>query len=171
MKRPQCIHAIIGQPSQAKVAHLITMIRADSSSQSDTWMIWSILFGIVIASIVKACSYLWPDLLRWWGEKTSRDWPSVSAVIDIVAVAKEVESGGKGPPIVTYMALLTYSYRNPDLQTGDYNRAFGYEDEAQEWTNTMKGRTVSVRVDPSDPARSILRTEDINAADPYWSGK
>jgi hypothetical protein len=134
-------------------------------------MIWAVLLGIAIATIVKFWSYMWPDLLRWWGEKTSRNWPSVAAVIDIVAVAKEVESGGKGSVIVTYMALLTYSYRNPDLQTGDYNRAFAYEDEAQEWTNSMKGRAVNIRVDPNDPARSILRTEDVNAADPDWSGK
>lgn len=134
-------------------------------------MIWAVLLGIAIATIVKFCSYMWPDLLRWWRERTSRDWPSISAVIDIVAVAKEVESGGKAPPIVTYMALLTYSYRNPELQTGDYNRAFAYEDEAREWSESMKNRSVTVRVDPSDPTRSVLRTEDVNAADPNWSGK
>ena len=145
------------------------MAATSSSSQSDTWMIWTVLLGIAIATAAKFCSDTWPDVLRWLQERKSQNWPLISGVIDIVAVAKEVEGGGKGPPIVTYMALLTYSYRNPDLQTGDYNRAFASEEEAREWTETMKGRTVNVHVDPRDPTRSVLRTEDINAADPYYS--
>jgi Protein of unknown function (DUF3592) len=96
--------------------------------------------------------------------KRSRNWPSVSGVIDIAAVAKEVEAGGRSGPIVSYLAMLTYSYRNPELQTGDYNRRFTYEGDAQEWADSFKGRTVTVHVDPRDPTCSVLRTEDLDAA-------
>jgi hypothetical protein len=74
---------------------------------------------------------------------------------------------GGGPPTPTiyeHKALLTYSYRNPELQSGDYSRSFGAEDDAKDWADTCKGLKVMVRVDPRDPARSVLRPEDIDAA-------
>jgi hypothetical protein len=93
-----------------------------------------------------------------------RNWPTVSAVIDIVSVIT-VESKGISSAAVhywpTYLATLTYSYRNPEEQMGDYSRSFANEDDAKAWANSYKGETVTVHVDPRDPTRSVLREEDL----------
>jgi len=44
---------------------------------------------------------------------------------------------------------------------GDYSRDFGNEDDAKAWANSYKGETVKAHVDPRDPARSVLRKEDL----------
>jgi len=87
----------------------------------------------------------------------------VSATIDIVTVIKQVTSTGKGGDIVHYLATLTYFYRNPELQTGDYCRQFNWDEkaDAEAWASSYKGFTVLVHVDPRDPARSVLRKEEL----------
>ncbi|HWB32180.1 MAG TPA: hypothetical protein VG714_03305 [Acidobacteriaceae bacterium] len=87
----------------------------------------------------------------------------MQATIDNVSVAEQIESGGKGPPIITYLASLTYFYRNPELQVGDYTREFGggQKDEAHDWVNSYKNKTVMVHVDPRDPTRSVLTKEEV----------
>lgn len=82
---------------------------ANSDSEFDRWLIWLILLSTALGLLIKTATVLWPKVVRWSKEKTSRNWPSVSGVIDIVAVAKEVESAGRGGAVITYMALLTYS--------------------------------------------------------------
>jgi hypothetical protein len=63
--------------------------------------------------------------------------------------------------IVGYLATLTYFYRNPDLQTGDYCRMFDTKEEGEAWAASFKGRTVFVHVNPRDPSQSVLRTEEL----------
>ena len=141
------------------------MISASSDSEFDRSLIWAILLSTALALLSKVTTDLWPRVARWSNEKRSRNWPSVSGVVDIAVVAKQEKPGGKGStgPIVTYLAMLTYSYRNPELQTGDYNREFTYESDAQEWVVLCIGRKVTVHVDPRDSTRSVLRTEDLEA--------
>jgi Protein of unknown function (DUF3592) len=103
-----------------------------------------------------------------WIERTrSRNWPTVSAVVDIASVAY-CEPGGS--PILYfkassynpyYKATLTYSYHNPEEQMGDYSRSFAKKEDAEAWANSYKGETVKVHVDPRDPTRSVLREEDL----------
>jgi uncharacterized protein (DUF1015 family) len=83
-------------------------------------------------------------------------------VIDIVSVVEQRQATGRRD-IVTYLATLTYSYRNPDLQMGDYVRLFDSDEEAdaQAWAASYKGTTVKIHIDPSDPKRSVLRKEDL----------
>lgn len=97
-----------------------------------------------------------------------RDWPTISALVDIVTVVPQSgplvpESGQarRGECADGYLATLTYFYRNPDLQTGDYCRVFDSEGEARAWATSFKGRTVLVHVDPRNPSRSVLRTEEL----------
>jgi hypothetical protein len=96
-----------------------------------------------------------------------RNWPTVSAVVDIASVAY-CEPGGS--PILYfkasfyrpyYKATLTYIYHYPDEQMGDYSRDFGSKENADAWANSYKGETVKVHVDPNDPTHSVLREEDL----------
>ena len=86
-----------------------------------------------------------------------RNWPTASANVDIVSVAN-VTGDARSP---SYRATLTYLYRNPGEQMGDYSRTFGSEVEANAWANSYKGETVKVHVDPRDATRSVLREEDL----------
>jgi hypothetical protein len=131
------------------------------SDQTMPWPVWLVVFvAVVIASTASS----WQFIAQRWNGYRGRNWPTVSAVIDLVSVQRREESGGKGRPIITWVALLTYVYRIPDLQTGDYDRSFSDEDEAKDWANSLKGCAVMVHVDPKDPAHSVLRKEDLDNA-------
>ena len=103
-----------------------------------------------------------------WIERTRcRDWPTVSAVVDIVSVAYCEPDGS---PILNlkassynpyYQATLTYIYHYPEEQMGDYSRSFGEKEDAEAWANSYKGETLKVHVDPRDPTRSLLREKDL----------
>jgi hypothetical protein len=106
-------------------------------------------------------AFRWRFLVQWVQGIRGRDWAKVSATVDIVTVvAQTVETRG-GPRVVGYVATLTYFYRNPELQTGDYSRMFKTEAEAQTWGASYKGKAVMVHVDPRDGSRSVLRKEEL----------
>lgn len=122
-----------------------------------------ILFSLIAGAIIfeGVCE----DFLRKWIKRTrGRNWPTVSAVIDAVSVTL-VESNLPSSLGVhnwpSYLATLTYSYRNPEQQMGEYKRRFGNEDDARAWANSYKGETLKVHVDPRDPTRTVLREEDL----------
>ncbi len=122
-------------------------------------ILFSLFVGIVILEGV--CQ----EFIKKWIKRTrGRNWPTASAVIDIVSVAfipDETPSMRAYPDLSYYQATLTYTYHNPDLQMGDYSRNFGNEDDAKAWANSYKGETVKIHVDPRDPTRSVLREEDL----------
>jgi hypothetical protein len=110
-----------------------------------------LIFGTGI--LVAICWGAVEDLI----ERTrGRNWPTASAIIDIVSVVSCVS--GKS---IYYIATLTYAYHNPELQMGDCSRSFGNEDDAKAWANSYKGETVKIHIDPRDPTRSVLRKEDL----------
>jgi hypothetical protein len=132
-------------------------------------MIWSgtvydwYAFPILAVGVaVLFAAYHWRFFVQWLKGIRGRNWPAVSAIIDTVSVIEQRHATGKGD-IVYYLATLTYFYRNPELQTGDYSRLFGQdeEDDAKAWAASYKGSTVNVHVDPRDLARSVLRKEDL----------
>jgi hypothetical protein len=125
---------------------------------------WPLLVIIVVGSIIAAFASSWQFWVQRMKGIRGRNWPTVSAVIDLASVQRREESGGKGPPIITWVVLLTYVYRNPEMQTGDYDRSFGNEGDAQDWADSLKGSTVMVHIDPKDPANSVLRKEELDAA-------
>jgi len=108
----------------------------------------------------------WQLIDNWYARVHGRDWPAVSAVIDIVSVAF-MEDDSIIPPLKAgsynpyYQATLTYIYHYPEKQMGDYSRSFGKKEDAEAWANSYKGETVKVHVDPRDPTRSLLREEDL----------
>jgi hypothetical protein len=81
-----------------------------------------LLGGIFLARFGKSRA-LWLSGVR------GRDWPTVSALVDVVTVVQQVENNGHGERIIGYLATLTYFYRNPELQTGDYCRMFANRQE------------------------------------------
>jgi hypothetical protein len=93
-----------------------------------------------------------------------RNWPTAPAVIDNVSVAFIKDKFAMyAMDSSYYKATLTYVYRYPEEQAGDYSRRFGRykKEDAEAWANSYKGETVKVHVDPRDPTRSVLREEDL----------
>ena len=61
-----------------------------------------------------------------WIKRTGgRNWPTVSAVIDIVTVADVTDD----PRLPSYLATLTHVYNIPEQQMGDHSRRFGKKDD------------------------------------------
>jgi hypothetical protein len=136
------------------------LMRADGA---DT-RFWLILISLVAGAIMLV-AICW-DIVRAWIKRTrGRNWPTVSAVVDIVSVAF-IEDDSLIPAQrassydTYYQATLTYIYHYPEEQMGDYIRSLGKKEDAEDWANSYKGETVKVHVDPRDPTRSVLREED-----------
>ena len=109
-------------------------------------------------------AFCWGAIEDWIKRVHGRNWPTVPAVVDIVSVAfieDDTPSMRAYPDLSYYKATLTYTYRNPEQQMGDYSKRFGNKDDAQSWADSYKGETVKVHVDPRDPTRSVLREEDL----------
>jgi hypothetical protein len=123
---------------------------------------WYAFPVIAVVAVVAVIASKWRFFVQWLHGVRGRDWPAVSATIEVVSVVKQVTHTGKGD-IVSYLASLTYFYRNPYLQTGDYCREFNADEEAdaRAWADSYKGSSVIVHVDPNDPAHSVLRKEEL----------
>ena len=140
---------------------LIACILARGDGQ-DT-IFWLILISSVAGAIV-IVAICWDVVAALVKRTRGRSWPTVSAVIDDVSVTPV---GGNGISSLAvrdrpyYKANLTYTYNNPEQQTGEYSRDFAGEDDAKAWANSYKGETVKAHVDPNDPTRSVLREEDL----------
>ena len=101
--------------------------------------------------------------IRRWGTGRTREWPTVSASIDVVSVVEEIREGSYDTVQTTgYTAALTYFYRNPDLQMGEYKRLFQLESAARLWAEQHKGMHVVVHVNPRDPCDSVLLKSDLD---------
>jgi hypothetical protein len=120
---------------------------------------YRLLFALAAGAFSVAALY-WRFFAQWLRGVFGRDWPTVSATIDIVSIAAQPDERGR---IVGYLATLTYFYRTPELQTGDYCRLFNADEktDAAAWANSYKGSSVIVHVDPRDPSHSVLRKESL----------
>jgi Protein of unknown function (DUF3592) len=125
------------------------------------WQVWVVILAVAIVSRTASS---WQFIAQRWNGFRGRNWPMVSAKIDLASVQRREENGGKSGPIITWVVLLTYAYRNPELQTGDYDKSFNNEGEAKDWADSLKGSTVMVHVDPKNPANSVLLEKDLQDA-------
>jgi hypothetical protein len=126
--------------------------------------------------LLKRPDYIWlifgavsglcaPWVRKWQKQvktRTVRDWLSVSASIDVVSVAERRDDKKH-----YYAAVLTYFYRRPDLQIGEYEREFPTKAAAQQWVKQFKGRSVMVHVNPQNPADSFLLDSDLEGLDTH----
>jgi hypothetical protein len=119
------------------------------------------LIVVVVMSVVGLGIRYWRFVVQWFDGMRGRDWSTVSALIDVVSVSEQREQGRYGEQIVRYLAILTYFYRTPELQMGEYSRLFTIEAEAQAWVAPYKGRNVMVHVNPRDATKSVLRKEEL----------
>lgn len=120
-----------------------------------------ILFSLLVGAglLVSICWEIVDGLVKRFH---GRNWPTVSAVIDIVSVAFIQDKFPRYALDTShYKATLTYVYRYPEEQMGDYSRDFGKKEDAEAWANSYKGETIKVHVHPRDPTRSVLREEDL----------
>jgi hypothetical protein len=128
--------------------------------------LYTFILVLLVAGVGSLVAVCWVKLEGWIERTRCRDWPTVSAVFDIVSVAYiepdnyllYLKSSSYNP---YYQATLTYVYHYPDQQMGDYSRSFGKKEDAEAWANSYKGETVKVHVDLRDPTRSVLREEDL----------
>lgn len=140
----------------------IASMLMENGASTRFWLILILLFAAAVM-LVGLC---WQLLDSWIKRTRGRNWPTVSALVDIVSVAFMEDDSLIPAPKASldqpyYLATLTYIYQNPEQQMGDYSRRFGNEDDAKAWANSYKGETVKVHVDPRDPTRSVLREEDL----------
>lgn len=117
------------------------------------------IFITVVVASYASCH--WKFFAQWLGGIRGRDWAAVSAIIDVISVIPHMVETRYDERVMGYIATLTYFYRNPDLQMGEYSRMFDEENDAQVWAASYKGRTVMVHIDPRDPTNSVLRKEDL----------
>jgi hypothetical protein len=127
------------------------------------WLYLPVVIAVVITIILSLCSR---SFVQRGDGARSRDWLPISASIDVVTVLEQTTQGRSGESTIGYLGTLTYFYRNPELQMGEYSRFFEYnrEAEAQKWVADLKGKNVIVYVDPRDPTRSELREEGLREA-------
>jgi hypothetical protein len=122
--------------------------------------------GLILISLVVGTIFLvaicWGAVEDWIERTRGRNWPTVSAVIEIVSVAFIQDPTPRYALDTShYKATLTYVYQYFKDQTGDYSRDFAKKEDAEAWANSYKRETVKVHVDPRDPTRSVLRDEDV----------
>lgn len=125
---------------------------------------FEVILFLLVAGAVIFVAICWGAVEDLIERIRGRNWPTVSATVDIVSVAlipDETPSMRAYPDLSCYKATLTYTYNNPEQHMGDYSRSFANEDDAKSWANSYKGETVKVHVDPRDPTRSVMRKEDM----------
>jgi len=122
------------------------------------------IYGPAIAAVVAVAGRwlrkLWTRWKQAARERKVRNWPTITAAIEVPTVVEEYAAHKP-----YYVGSLTYFYRNPELQMGEYQRVFSAKREARRWVSQFKNRTVLVHVDPSNPAESVLFESEIAGAD------
>jgi hypothetical protein len=81
----------------------------------------------------------------------------VSASIDIVSA----HILGDSQDSTSSEAVLTYFYKYPELEMGEFKKLFSDLIEANLWIEQYKGRSVMVRVNPRKPSESVLSEENL----------
>jgi hypothetical protein len=119
-------------------------------------LIWPIL-AIPIGITVRQVRKLRRQAKKRTAARAVRGWLTLPAVIDVVSVSEHLDSDGKK----YYLAALTYFYRHPNLEMGEYQREFPLKASAQNWVKQFKGRQVTIHVNPKDVTESFVLESDL----------
>jgi hypothetical protein len=114
-------------------------------------------YTVLVAGACGLASSWWKRWRRGAKARRARHWPAYPAVIDVVSVAARKNREKKQ----VYPAVLTYFYRHPELQSGEYEREFTLQEAAVRWAAQFKGHTVMVHVNPANAADSVLFDADL----------
>ena len=83
---------------------------------------FEVVLFLLVAGAVILVGICWGIVADWIERTRGRNWPTVSAVIDVVSVAF-IEDNTLSPKTDLndsyYKATLTYTYNNPEQQMGD----------------------------------------------------
>jgi hypothetical protein len=120
----------------------------------------------VIWPIIAALGGINLPWFRKWRQRAKarmvRDWFTVPASIDVISVVERTVDKRH-----YFGAMLTYFYRRPELQMGEYEREFPQKTPAQEWVKQFKGRQVMVHVNPKNISESILLDSDLDGLESH----
>ena len=125
-----------------------------------------ILVSLAVGAILLG-GICWGLIETWYDRIHGRNWPAVSAVVDIVSVAYCEPDGS---PILNlkassynpyYQATLTYIYHYPDEQQNQPVVA-NFLPRRRVLGEFLQRRNRQGPRQPRDPTRSILREEDLN---------
>jgi hypothetical protein len=108
------------------------------------------LVAYLFAVIVSACVTCWHKRK----ERIALDWPSVEGCVQFVNVAPVADSSD-------YAATLDYSYFVEEYRSGRYSQVFSSEDEADDFTKTMRDKNVLIHYNPLKPDDSVLEESDV----------
>jgi len=119
------------------------------------------LFVVAFIGIAVGTISRWKFVVQWVNGVRGKNWPTVSATVESVDVAQDSKRRGEGYQGRNYVGTITYIYRNPEIQSGEFARSFITEDDARAWAESYRDSKVTVRVNPRDPSQSIVREEDV----------
>jgi hypothetical protein len=116
------------------------------------------LVAMVWLEVCRLCLGLW----RFWKSHHAASWLTVSATI--LSGAVDVRRAGMAENwcIELADAKLPYSYRvDGEYYAGYYEKTFRDEQEAWDFVDNWKGRSVVIRRHPQRPENSVLRLQDM----------
>jgi hypothetical protein len=93
----------------------------------------------------------------WWHrrrQKIALEWPFVEGCVQFVSVAPITDSSN-------YTATLQYSYFVEEYRSGSYTQEFPSEDEANNFAQCMKDKSVPIHYCPRDLDKSVLEDDDV----------
>jgi hypothetical protein len=126
-------------------------------------IVWKIPGHFSFLLLAAAIAYV----RRWWEQRKqrllteeSKDWPTYRARVIAAQAVKDKDENSHG----RWMGLLTYSYIADEVEIGEYKQLFRAESDADDWARYLRGRTLTVAVDPRDHRRSIWLKDEADAA-------
>jgi Protein of unknown function (DUF3592) len=134
-------------------AHFISW--TDPASWPWDTLIW--IVAPVAATILR-------PLLHWLRDRRAEGWPSTIGRIESVDVGAVRGWATHAQGVRSPVAEIGYSYSAEGKRYGGrYRRSFRKTGEAREFVRDLKGMTVTVQYNPSNPASSTLLASSVDS--------
>jgi hypothetical protein len=146
----------------APAQHAHTLLDDAFTLLANPWLYWPVI-AAVCGVAARQLRKVRRRTKKHTVARSVRGWQAAPAVIDVVSVSYHYDPDLKE----YYVAALTYFYRHPELETGDYVREFPLKASAKQWVEQFKGRQVMVHVNPKNPAESVLLDSDLEGLETH----